>query len=404
MNRRCFVKKTGQVAFGGLLAGSVYAFDHSPATSRNGGHKGRTGRYLKATGFFRVEKDKRWWLVTPEGSRTFSIGINHIDPASIRYLASNGIWEQKYGNSMEQWLPKVKADLTDWGFNCIGWEQEVVIIQPEMHRHSRSFTFEEYQWLDMPYFHLLPIIESHQWEWETRLPDIRSKAFAEWCDYVARDRCARFRNDPKLVGYFFTDCPAWIHSNEGNKWKAPIFDPEMEKTERGRKEIFETSTIYYKNIVDAIRRYDPNHLICGDRYEANAPISEEVLKAALPYVDIFSFQCFGNADHIYSKLTPWATYLKKPILLADSMVNKEGHQGWPPVQDRTQNEVQYGEVMKTLREIPECIGFHLCGAYIKNHARRYGLLDIHDQEESTTQGIKQVNLEQQEWAREQFRK
>ena len=104
----------------------------------------------RAEHFFSVaQKNGRWWLVTPEGAYIFSIGLNHVDPAAIRFLASNGIWEEKYGNSMEKWLPKVKADLTGWGFNCLGWEQEVVIIQPEMHRHSRSFTYEEYQWLDM---------------------------------------------------------------------------------------------------------------------------------------------------------------------------------------------------------------------------------------------------------------
>lgn len=356
-------------------------------------------------GFFAVaQKNGRWWLVTPEGKFTFSIGLNHIDPAAIRFAASKGIWEDKYENSMEQWLPKVKDDLTHWGFNCVGWEQEVVIIDPQMHRHSRTFTYEEYQWLDMPYFTLLPFIESHQWEWETRLPDITSRAFAEWCDYVARDRCARFKDDPKLVGYFFTDCPTWIHSSEGNSWKAPLLDPELEKTESGRKKIFETATIYYKTIVEAIRRYDPNHLICGDRYEANAPISESVLRAAMPYVDIFSFQCFGTVDNIYRKLSRWGSFLKRPVLLADSMIQSGDNHGWPPKQDRTHDDLQYGEIMKALRKISECMGFHLCGAYIKNNARRYGLLDLHDEEETTTGGIMQVNQQQAEWVRMQLNK
>lgn len=389
INRKEFINISLLIGAGGLL------FPYGCVeTSKN-----------NASDFFRVaQKNGRWWVITPEGEYTFSIGLNHLDPAAIKHIESNGIWHEKYGNSMKEWLPKVKADLTNWGFNCVGWDQEVVIIQPEMHRHSRSFTFEEYQWLDMPYFHLLPFIESHQWEWETRLPDIKSKAFAEWCDYVARDRCTRFKDDPKLVGYFFTDCPSWIHSSEGNSWKAPIFDPEMEKSESGRKEIFDTASIYYKTIVDAIRRYDPNHLICGDRYEANAPISEGVLKAALPFVDIFSFQCFGTVDNIYQKLSGWASFLKKPILLADSMINKEGFHGWPPQQDRTQDDEAYGEIMKALRKIPECVGFHLCGAYIKNNARRYGLLDLHDDEEPTTQGIKEVNLGQAQWIQEQLSK
>jgi hypothetical protein len=122
----------------------------------------------------------------------------------------------------------------------------------------------------------------------------------------------------------------------------------------------------------------------------------------MPYVDIFSFQCFGTADNIYQKLSRWGQYLGKPILLADSMINKEGFHGWPPEQDRTQDDVQYGEIMKALRRIPECMGFHLCGAYIKNNARKYGLLDPRDKEEPTTQGIKKVNLDQMNWVYEQL--
>lgn len=232
------------------------------------------------------------------------------------------------------------------------------------------------------------------------MPDITGPAFKEWCDFVARDRCLRLKDDPKLIGYFFTDIPGWITSNKANKWKLPILDPEMEKTESGRKEMHRVATIYYKTIVEAIKRYDPNHLILGDRYEANRPISEPVLKAAMPYVDVFSFQCFGTGDHVYDKLSYWAKFLKKPILLADSMVNKERAKGWPPKKDRTQDDVAYGGVMKTLRNIPECVGFHLCGGYIQNDTHRFGLLDRDEQEKITTKGIRQVNLEQAAWVKE----
>ena len=39
---------------------------------------GWTGKRFKATGFFRLEKDERWWLVTPEGNAFLSFGINHF--------------------------------------------------------------------------------------------------------------------------------------------------------------------------------------------------------------------------------------------------------------------------------------------------------------------------------------
>ena len=106
----------------------------------------------------------------PAGQRFWSVGLNHIDPAALRYKDSGGVWESKYENSMPKWLRTVKNDLTEWHFNTVGWNQEVVTINDQNHRHSRSSTYEEYQWIDMPYCYLLSFIEAHQWEMETRLP------------------------------------------------------------------------------------------------------------------------------------------------------------------------------------------------------------------------------------------
>ncbi len=55
---------------------------------------GWMGKKFKATGFFRVEKDERWWLVTPEGSAFLSFGINHLHP---------DLWKQDYNRqAMEE--------------------------------------------------------------------------------------------------------------------------------------------------------------------------------------------------------------------------------------------------------------------------------------------------------------
>jgi hypothetical protein len=331
--------------------------------------------------FFRLQKSGgRWWLIHPEGQRFWSIGVNHVDPATLRYTDNGRIWEEKYNNSMQQWLQTVRTDLQGWGFNTLGWNQEVVTINPQNHRHSRSFTFEEYQWLDMPYCHMLPFIESHQWEIETRLPDIRSKGFAEWADYVARDHCARMKDDPNLIGYFYTDCPTWVHSNGATRWKAPLFDPELLDTETGRKELSQLATTYYRVLHDAVRRYDSHHLILGDRYEANHPLPEEVVRAALPYVDVLSFQCFRGADKVAEKLGYWALLTGHPVLLGDSAIWVEPFDPkWPPPEQRHHDPGGYQDTMEALWQIPESIGFHLCGAYLQNDVRNYGLKNRNDE-------------------------
>jgi hypothetical protein len=346
------------------------------------------------SGFYSVRRrGGRWWFVDPHGERFWSMGMNHIDSAALRFCESGGVWWEAFGNSQERWLKAVAADLRDWAFNTIGWTQEVVIITPGYHRHSRPFTFEEYQWADMPYCHLLPFTEAHQWQVEVRQPDLRSPDFEEWCDYVARDECARFRDDPKLIGYFYCDCPQWVHSSPETAWRGSLADPQLLQSEAGRRELSALAERYYRVTHEAIRRYDPNHLILGDRWEANRALPEDVVRAALPYVDVLSYQCFGTVQNIATKMRRWAT-LDRPVLLADAAgrVTAHGDPDWPPERDRIHDVDHYRQVMDALWEIPQCVGYHLCGAHIRNNARRSGFRDRTNAPiAETVDGIRAVN-------------
>ena len=326
-----------------------------------------------------------WWLFTPAGKPFFSIGMNHIDPASLRYPENLEIWQKTYGSSTIRWLKEsVAPNLKRWGFNTVGWEQEVTVRQ---WRHSRSFTYDEYQALDMPYCHMLPFTEAHQWEQHTRHFDFYSSEWEEWCEYVARDHCAALSEDQKLIGYFFSDCPTWVHTNQVNEWRGPIFDPAQLDSEAGRKELRALAKRYYETIHKAIRRYDKHHLILGDRYEANAPLPIEVVESALPYVDILSFQDFRNPiEH----LNYWHEKTQKPVLLADAAKIK-----WrtEPGEFTRNNGQWYTETLSELFQNPGCVGFHLCGAYQRNKARRYGLLD--EQENPDTENVKLITAANQ---------
>ncbi len=307
-----------------------------------------------------------WWFITPEGEPFFSIGMNHIDSASLRTTEGLSIWREKHGNSQERWLREAVApDLKAWGFNTIGWVQEVVVRGTTMRRHSRSFTYEEYQWAAMPYCHLLPFAEIHQWDVETRYPDVFSREFEDWCDYVARDQCARMAEDPKLIGYFYTDCPAWAHAPEWN-CKGPWHDPARLETQTYRAALRKTADRYYQVTHDAVRRYDPNHLILGDRYEAKALVPDEVLQAAVPFVDVLSFQFFDEPKPVSLGLKRWHEMTGKPVLLADACV---------PHRD----PVFYEPMIRALRELPGCVGWHVCGAYLRNNCRCAGFRDEYEQ-------------------------
>ncbi len=337
------------------------------ATAGGGSSAARTTQ-TQPDGFFTLgRRGGHWWLITPEGRPFFSLGLNHIDPASLRYPENIRIWRDKYGGSTTRWIREsVAPNLRKWGFNTVGWVQEVTVRK---WRHSRPFTNDEYRALDMPFCHLLPFTESHQWEQHTRHFDFQGPQWKEWADYVARSHCAALSEERNLVGYFYSDCPTWVHERAENAWRGPIFDTERLKTESGRRELAALARAYYRTTRDAIRRYDPHHLILGDRYEANAAIAKEVVDAAAPFVDVLSFQDFRDP---VTHLDEWHEKTGKPVLLADAA----GIERPAPAEGFVPNNGEwYAEVLADLFNNPGCVGFHLCGAYQRNKARRRGLLD-----------------------------
>ena len=51
-------------------------------------------------GFFNLDqRGGTWWLITPEGKPFLSLGLNHIDPASLRYPENIPIWRETYGGT-----------------------------------------------------------------------------------------------------------------------------------------------------------------------------------------------------------------------------------------------------------------------------------------------------------------
>jgi hypothetical protein len=363
-----------------LLAGAGLMASHGFSPLTAGSISAGKPDTLKPPGIrshcFRIADGKHGkTLIDPDGLPFFSIAFNHIDPAPLMQLQSLPIWRENYGNDMDQWLSRVRSDLVSWGFNSVGWVQDVVVRGKTMRRHSRNFTYEEYQWLDMPYFHMLPFADFHQWEVETRLPDFFSREFEEWCDYVAKTHCARMAEDSKLVGYFYVDCPTWIHVEFENPVKGAIVSPTDYATGKGKLRLKEVAEQYYRVTHEAVRRYDPDHLIFGDRYEANRPVASEVIQAALPFVDVLSFQHFNTPQDIVKNLRHWHHQTGKPVLMADF-----GHHAENPESEFHKHHTgKYRETLELLREEPSCVGSHLCGAYLANRSRKRGILDEREQ-------------------------
>ncbi len=250
------------------------------------------------TGFFRLEKlHGRWWFITPKGHPFLSIGVNHADYKE---------------DDSDAFVRFVVRYLRDWGFNTIGWSQELMGRDGNGHLlHSAGWGPRQYHTARMPYVHLIRFTDI-EWYVEPEFPDVFSDQFVERCDRLAKEVCLELRNDPFLVGYFYSDAPNWP------LWAKRLGVSKLEKVAKR----------YYRVIHNAIRRYDSNHLILGDRYKADRVfpgadskthgMPDEVLDAMKETVDALSIEYYRPGDRFEQDLEEWYQLTGKPILLADS--------------------------------------------------------------------------------------
>ncbi|MFC1735343.1 agarase [Candidatus Hydrogenedentota bacterium] len=331
----------------------------------DGGSK--TEKQFEATGFFRIEKDEeRWRIIDPSGRNFISIGLNHAEETNLKYPHNFDIWKEKYG-SREKWIASgVVADLQQWGFNTIGWTQDWMTSEL---RHGRGWTRRDFEIADMPYCVVLPIAEIEEYNAHPFYPDVFSREFDEYCDYLARSICVDHAEDKNLLGYFLADVPAW-----GGHRTGACF-PEHNSN------LGDIAAKYYETACGYIRKYDPNHLIFGDRYNGNSGVNEEALEAMKPFVDVLSVQYLGACENIVSDMRKWQAACDKPALLADFGCRCPTHFR-PSAHDKgivTQADRAdlYIRILTQLLQEPWFVGWHWC-SYIENPARSNGIKDPWD--------------------------
>ncbi|CAN5174641.1 hypothetical protein BH09PSE6_BH09PSE6_19740 [soil metagenome] len=222
-----------------------------PPFDRYGGlASGRTAA-LKATGFFRTERiveadgKPRWWLVTPEGHRFFSLGVNAVEavngasyvqgrewmfsglpddrgPFAARYFNADSRRdigaqrERNYGfgrgfdfyganlqrlygeNYLPAWRDRSIKRLQAWGFNTIGnWSDDGFA-------NTRALPYTQTIAISGDF---ATVSDGHDW-WG-RMPDPFDPRFEQAAQRAITDIARQRRNDPWLLGYFVDNELAW---------------------------------------------------------------------------------------------------------------------------------------------------------------------------------------------------
>jgi len=386
MNRRLFLKHASYA--GGTLLGSdllqlalLAASGDSTTSDGLDLYGGTTSLRFKATGFFRLEKAKRWWLVTPEGNAFLSLGMNHVHSGWINQAYNADHWLKQFGASnygdeafRAGLRTFVKSNLNDFGFNTLGIHNSWDWLHPE---------------LRVPWIKGLPFVDTHHYKVPTEKDflDVFSPDFEKHCDTLAKKEATPLKNDPFLLGYAMTDCPilteldaaprpshvygskreglpTWprvlrnlppkapgkqayvvsmrqryqenigafnkTYTTKFAKWQdlenttnwRPDFDTrngkELEDNNAFLEEVVDR---YYSVMTTAIKRHDPNHLILGDKLNANTDAAETVAHITSKYTDLVFYQQYGRWQEQRNLLIRLSEASGKPLFNGDGGFN-----------------------------------------------------------------------------------
>jgi hypothetical protein len=137
---------------------------------------------------------------------------------------------------------------------------------------------------------------------------------------------------------------------------------------------------------ETIRRYDPNHLILGDRntLHLQPPPRPWAFHIMRRYLDVLSVNVMGPPDTVYELLEYATRHWNGPIHLADTgacIYEQEPAKSGYQAADLTEWEAVYRGMMKMGLEHPQIIGFGWCGYYeTPPPSHRGGLIDCRTDE------------------------
>lgn len=365
------------------------------------------------SGFFRVERlGERWWLVDPDGHAFLSIGLNHLSSFALRAPERIDEFLAKYRDE-EGWIRNgLASDLKEWGFNTIGWTQEIAFryaphdpmkkadaVDPRREWgerfalvHDRAWEHERYRWAGLPYCHTLNFLNAAFYfdaipfasEFAPQFPDVFDSAFEDFCDWAARMQCSPMRDDPNLIGYFYSDIPDWNGDVHSNHWLGE-FDGTPQERDQCLHKIAER---YYQVCHAAIRRYDKNHLILGDRYLGQRHVPDYVLSAMQETVDVISVQFSLDFEAERTVLERMIALTEKPILMADAVMPTSY---CVPPTEYARGQA-YQRYLRGALLHPHIVGVHFCGAYIRAEPRGWGIKSADDRPyEDLTKAFEEIH-------------
>jgi len=386
-----------------------------------------------------------WWFTAPDGKPFLSIGVNHAEPVYWRDQGDGQFVTKTYGPNFllpdgeinddspaaKEWANRVAANLRTWGFNTLGMHTPQV---------NCLHSFE-----DLYFVVNLKIPISWGWNMKRRdmhqafkrnPVDVFSEEFATTVDANAKEVVSAYANNPRVLGYAYTDGPPWAVDSDqaGEKlmsdaekiihpwvlalmnrpadakgkqaWIAMLQKRHGSPEDAGRtyaltasswndlasktdwssvadsEKAGEDSRAFLHSIIqqwysvrkDALRRYDPNHLILGDKLNVNRDSRDMeemsgVLRIMKDYVDLTYMQYYAPFSEQKPVLERIYAETQKPLLNGDTTYFRNDEQKKSDEFYKALGET-YATELAALFSLPYYVGFHHCG-YIRGFCLPY---------------------------------
>ena len=354
----------------------------APSTNAFGGWK--TFK-LQATGFFRAEKkDGRWWLIDPLGNPFIHKGVAVLNPGNSDNQRK--VFDAKYKNG-KNWIAEETKFLRQNGFNGTGAWSNVdlirnsanplvytVIVSPmgaykADHIKKYGGKYEEAGWQGYRY----------------DLVMVFDKAFDQ---YVEREisKILDYRKDKNLLGYFTDNELPWVDDaldrhlrllkkdEEGYIAAKKWLDERKHKdacfediTDADRQAFtgfyFET---YMKKVTAAIKKYDPEHLYLGCRFnqELDELDNPKIFEIAGKYMDVISINHYRKWEPEQTMMADWMKWSGKPFIITEwytkgedsGLPNKTGA-GWNVASQKDRGYFYQNFIIELLKS-KACVGWH----------------------------------------------
>ena len=303
------------------------------------------GRKGQTTGFFHVEQDAdgKWWAYDPLGRGFVVFGIDWVNYNGSYCEKLNRFLHKEYNDkrfpNVQAWEAETLDRLASWGFNMLMGAD--VVLRHRGLAHAQTIGVGDPMAALGDEFDITPNLSAPC----TAFPNVFHPLFRKWCEYRIRIACERDVDNPWVFGYFIDNELAWWGrgTNYGGLFDAAmkknanhhakrfirnlleqkakgdtaIFNRTWSQTIQSFDDILKLTALpsatdeqkaikteflkaaaetYFKNVREAFKAVDPNHLLMGCRFAGLGGCHDVVWETAAKYSDVITWNYYGAVD------------------------------------------------------------------------------------------------------------